>query len=92
VVTLMPGLCLEPERASRRLSALTGDPPMKEYRTALVWFAVALFVAVAAAFATTFERVNTRKVSDDAPAGTIGLARHHEPLDRAPGVPITKDR
>ena len=65
---------------------------MNEHRTALVLFAVAFGVVVAVASVTTWERVNTHKVSGDAMPGTIGLARPHPLLDRAPGEPILKDR
>jgi hypothetical protein len=64
---------------------------MNEHRTALVLFAIALGVVVAVASVTTLERVNTSKVSNDAPPGTTGLARPHPHLDRAPGKPILKD-
>jgi hypothetical protein len=50
---------------------------MNEHRTALVLFAVALGVVVAVASVTTLAHVNTRKVSNDATAGTTGLARPH---------------
>ena len=65
---------------------------MNEHRTALVLFAVALGVAIAVAYVTTLERVNTHKVSNEAMPGTTGLARPHPQLDRAPGEPILKDR
>jgi hypothetical protein len=65
---------------------------MNEHRTALVLFAVALAIAIVVASVTTLERVNTHQVSNDAPPGTMGLAKPHQPLDRAPGEPIPKDR
>jgi hypothetical protein len=65
---------------------------MKEHRTALVLFAVALAIAIVIASVTTWERVNTRKVSNNAPPGTTGLARPHPQLDRAPGEPLAKGR
>jgi hypothetical protein len=66
---------------------------MNVHRTALVLYAVALGVVIAAvAFVTTLERVNTRIVSNDAVPGTTGLAKPHPQLDRAPGEPILKDR
>lgn len=57
-------------------------------RTALVVSAVALAIAIGVASTLTLERVNTRTASNDAPPGTIGLARPHPPLDRAAGEPI----
>jgi hypothetical protein len=65
---------------------------MNAHRTALVLFAVALGIVIAAASVTTLERVNTRKVSNDAMPGTMGLAKLHPQLDGAPGQPIVKDR
>ena len=46
-------------------------------------FAVILAVAIVAAFVTTLE--GTGRASNVTPPGTIGLARPHPPLDRAPG-------
>jgi hypothetical protein len=57
-------------------------------RVALLLSAVALAVVIVVASTATLERVNTRTASADAPPGTIGLARPHPPLDRAPGEPI----
>jgi len=65
---------------------------MNEHRTELFLFAVALGVVVAVASVTTVERIHTRRVSNDAMPGTIGLAKPHPQLDRAPGEPILKDR
>jgi hypothetical protein len=65
---------------------------MNAHRTALVLFAVALGVVIAVASVTTLERVNTRKVSNDAMPGTMGLAKPHPQLDGAPGEPIVKVR
>ena len=65
---------------------------MNSHRTALILFAVALAVAVVVASVTTLEQVNTRQVSNDTPPGTIGLAKPHPPLDRAPGEPIQTTR
>ena len=65
---------------------------MNEHRKAVVLFAVALAFAIVIASVTT-ERVTTYKVSsDDTPPGTTGLAKPHQPLDRAPGEPIPKSR
>jgi hypothetical protein len=58
---------------------------MEQYRTALVIFVAALGVAIAIA---TLEGVNVRKASNDAMPGTIGLAKPHPHLDRAPGEPL----
>jgi len=60
------------------------------YITAFVVFAVAVIVAVLAAFLTTFERVVTRTAHNETPPGTTGLAKPHPPLDRAPGQPVNK--
>lgn len=57
-------------------------------RAALALSAVALAIAIVVASTVTLERVNTRTTSNDAPPGTVGLARPHPPLDRAPGEPI----
>jgi len=58
---------------------------MSEHRTALALFALALATA-------TLERVSTQRVSDNAPPGTIGLAKLHQPIDRAPGEPLSQSR
>jgi hypothetical protein len=63
---------------------------MNKHRTALILFAIALGVVVAVAGVPTLEQVKTQKVSNDAPPGTIGLAKSHPQLDRAPGEPILK--
>jgi hypothetical protein len=47
--------------------------------------AVILAVAIIAAFITTLEGVDTGNVTQP---GTIGLAKPHPPLDRAPGKPV----
>jgi len=60
----------------------------RNHRTAVAIFAVALTVAVIAVFITTFERVDTRHSNNDGQPGTIGLAKPHPPLDRAPGMPV----
>ena len=66
---------------------------MNEHRKAVVLFAVALAFAIVIASVTTLERVTTHKVSsNDTPPGTAGLAKPHQPLDRAPGEPIPKSR
>ena len=58
------------------------------HRTAVTIFAVALIVSLIGAFVTTFRGVDTTSVSNDAQPGTIGLARPHAPLDRAPGQSV----
>jgi hypothetical protein len=54
----------------------------------LAIFAIAVAIAIIAAFVTTIQRVDTRQTSSDMPPGTIGLAHPHPPLDRAPGEPL----
>jgi hypothetical protein len=58
------------------------------YRTAVLLFAVAVIIAIVAAFITTLDRIDTRTASNDAPPGTTGLAKPRPPLDRAPGQPL----
>ena len=66
---------------------------MNEHRKAVVLFTVALAFAIVIASVTTLERVTTQKVSsNDTLPGTTGLAKPHQPLDRAPGEPIPKSR
>ena len=66
---------------------------MNEHRKAVVLFAVALAFAIVIASVTTLERVTTHKVSsNDTPPGTTGLAKPHQPLDRAPGESIPTRR
>jgi hypothetical protein len=57
-------------------------------RTAITIFAAALTLALIAAFVTTVEHVDTRHANNEAQPGTIGLAKPHAPLDRAPGEPV----
>jgi hypothetical protein len=59
-----------------------------DYRTGVLLFAVAVTIAILAAFVTTFERVDTRTANNQTPPGTTGLAKPHPPLDRAPGQPV----
>jgi len=54
----------------------------------VVLFAVAVIIAVLAAFVITLERVDTRAVNNETPPGTTGLAKPRPPLDRAPGQPV----
>jgi hypothetical protein len=58
------------------------------HRSAVTLFALAVIVVVIVAFVTTFRDINTTRVGNEALPGTIGLARPHPPLDRAPGVPL----
>jgi hypothetical protein len=58
---------------------------MNNYRNAEIGFAIALLVATAA-FLLTFETIDMRLASSDAPPGAIGLARPHPPL--YPGEPV----
>jgi hypothetical protein len=54
----------------------------------MVIFAIVLSVAMLAAFITTIEGIDTRHTSNVAAPGTIGLAKPHPPLDKAPGEPV----
>ncbi len=56
------------------------------HRNAVTIFALAVVVVVIVAFVTTFRDINTTRVSNEAQPGTIGLARSHPPIERAPGV------
>jgi hypothetical protein len=58
------------------------------HRIAIILFAVALIIAILAAFVTTIERIETRTASNETPPGTTGLAKPRPPLDRAPGRPV----
>jgi len=58
------------------------------HRTAVTIFAVGLTLALIAAFIATLEHVDIRLANDEAQPGTIGLAKPHAPLDRAPGEPV----
>jgi len=53
----------------------------------MVVFAIVLSVVMIVAFITTIG-VDTRHVSNGAQPGTIGLAKPHPPLDKAPGEPV----
>jgi hypothetical protein len=50
--------------------------------------AVAFATTIAAVLLTTLKAMPTRDARNDAQPGTIGLARPHAPLDRAPGEPL----
>ena len=58
------------------------------HRTAVVLFAVAVIIAILAAFVTTLERVDTRTANNETAPGTTGLAKPRPPLDRAQGQPV----
>jgi hypothetical protein len=58
------------------------------HRTAATLFAAAVLIAMIAAFITTVEQVDTRHANYQVTPGTIGLAKPHPPLDRAPGEAI----
>jgi hypothetical protein len=58
------------------------------HRTATVLFAVAVTIAILAAFVTTLERIDTRTANNETAPGTTGLAKPRPPLDRAPGKPV----
>ena len=58
------------------------------HRSAVTIFAVALTLALIAAFVTTLEHVDIRLANDEVQPGTIGLAKPHAPLDRALGEPV----
>jgi len=57
------------------------------HRTAIILFAVAVIIAIVAAF-TTLEWADTRTANNETPPGTTGLAKPHPPLDRSPGQPV----
>ena len=66
---------------------------MNEHRRAVILFGLAVAIVIAVASVTTLDRATThKKVSNEAPAGTTGLARPHQPLDRAPGQAIPAHR
>ena len=65
---------------------------MSEHRRAVILFGLAVAIVIAIASVTTLDRATTHKVSNEAPAGTTGLARPHQPLDRAPGQAIPAHR
>ena len=54
------------------------------HRTAVTIFAVALTLALIAAFVTTLEHVDIRLANDEAQPGTIGLAKPHAPSIKRP--------
>jgi hypothetical protein len=58
------------------------------HRTPIVLFAIAVTMAILAAFVTTFEQIDKRTANNETPPGTTGLAKPRPPLDRAPGQPV----
>jgi hypothetical protein len=58
------------------------------HRTVVILFAVAMIIAILAAFVTTLERVDTRTANNETPPGTTGIAKPRPPLDREPGRPV----
>ncbi len=65
---------------------------MENHRTAVIWFGVAAAIVIAIAYVTTLNGTNVRTEAHNAPAGTVGLARPHAPLDRAPGQELPANR
>ena len=61
---------------------------MEKHRTAVVLFALAFVAVIVIASSVTLERVDLQTAGNDAPPYTTGLARPHQPLDRAPGEPL----
>lgn len=59
------------------------------HHTAIGLVAVAVMIAILAAFVSTFARVDTRTANNETPPGTTGLAKSRPPLDRAPGQAVT---
>ena len=60
----------------------------RQIHKAILGFAVAFALVIAAAFVTTIRGVDTRHASNDAQPGTMGLAKPHPPLEKAPGEPV----
>ena len=73
-------------------ASIKNDPEQAADRYAraavMVIFAIVLSVAMLAAFVTTIEGIDTRHTSNVAAPGTIGLAKPHPRLDKAPGEPV----
>lgn len=83
---------LEPEHPLDVVAFALGGSFMNEHRTAVILFGIGLAVAIALASVTTLDRRDTRIASNAAPAGTTGLAKQHQPLDRAQGQAIPARR
>ena len=60
----------------------------RQIQKAIFGFAVAFALVIAAAFVTTIRGVDTRHARNDAQPGTMGLAKPHPPLERAPGEAV----
>ena len=60
----------------------------KSHRIATVLFAVAVVIAIVAAFVTTLEQAGTGTANNETPPATTGLAKLHPPLDRSAGQPV----
>jgi hypothetical protein len=58
------------------------------HRIAIVLFALAVIIAIVAAFVTTLEQADTGTADNETPPGTTGLAKPHPPLDLSPGQPV----
>jgi hypothetical protein len=59
---------------------------MSPHRRAVILFGIALVVVIAIASVTTWDRDTL--IASNRQAGTTGLSRPHQPLDRAPGEAI----
>jgi hypothetical protein len=59
------------------------------HRNTIGFVAVAVMIAILAAFVSTLARVDTRTANNETPPGTTGLAKPRPPLDRAPGQALT---
>ncbi|MBR0830587.1 hypothetical protein JQ596_34275 [Bradyrhizobium manausense] len=59
------------------------------HRTTIGFVAIAVVIAILAAFVSTLARVDTRTANNETPPGTTGLAKPRPPLDRAPGEALT---
>ena len=71
--------------AAAALFGAAGTVAIPGFWAYLAIFAVAVIIAILAAFVTTIERIETRTASNESPPGTTGLAKPRPPLDRAPG-------
>jgi hypothetical protein len=52
---------------------------MDQHRMALIWFTVAVAVVIVIASAITVQSIKTHRANHDRPAGTVGLAKSHQP-------------
>ena len=83
---------LELEHPLGVMALALGGSSMNEHRKAVILFGIALAVVIALASVTTLDRSDIRIASDGAPAGTMGLAKPHQSLDRAQGQAIPAHR